>query len=172
MMIGDENLDAALHEGGDDLAVARAAIDGQHELETRFETAVHHAPREPVSVLRAIGHEEMNVRAELGEHLEQKRRAADAVGVVVPVHEDAFAARDRLVQQDRRAFHFVEEKRIVKLLEFRMDESKTVLDAPDASRREKPRLERSEKQRPGQLALEAFVSRLDFPDLHRGPCLS
>ena len=136
---------------------------GQHELEPGFETAVHHAPREPVSVLRAIGHEEMNVRAELREHLEEERRAADAVGVVVSVNEDAFAARDRLVQQARRAFHFVEEKRIVKLLERRVDESNAVLDAPDASRREKSRLERAREAAPGKARSRGARRPVGFP---------
>ncbi len=166
MVVGDDDLHAALDEGGDHLAVARSAVDGDDELEPRLETTVHDAPREPVAVLRAVGNEEMNVRAEPREDLDEERGPADAVRVVIAVHEDLIAPRDRLVEDARRLRHLVEEKGIVEMLDRGIEYPMGVVDARNAARGEKPRLERAQTEPVLESPQYSLVHRLQMPYVH------
>ena len=77
---------------------------------------------EIVAVLETVGHERLDAPAELAQRPRQQGRAADAVDVVIAVHEDPLAVIDRRRDAIDRRLHVGQRPGVVQPLEPRPQE--------------------------------------------------
>src|SRR6266566_1954189 len=112
-MVGDDDLEPARASLGDLLDGGDPAVDGEDEPaalvgESREGLALH-----AVALLEAARKVPLHVCAELAEHEDGERRRADAVGVVVTVHADPLAGRDRRPDRLAGTAHVAEQEWVV-----------------------------------------------------------
>ena len=96
MVVGDDDVDAAIDRQTHRLDRGDAAIDGDHELYVAIgEHALEHFDLQTVAIDEAMRDDEVDVRAERAEDGLQQHDGGDAVDVVVAVDQDRLAIAHR-----------------------------------------------------------------------------
>ncbi len=98
-----------LLDGGD------PAVDGEHEPAAVFGEPRDRGAGDAVALLEPARQVPLDLRAELPERQDGERGRADAVDVVVAVHADTRAGRDRGADALDRLGHVAQQERVVRL---------------------------------------------------------
>ena len=102
MVIGDDCGDS-LRPGRSDLRHrVDPAVHRDHEARAALGEALDRGGRQPVAVLGARGDQPVAISAQLAQGRDQDRSRGDTVDVVVAVHGDELAARDRIPDHRHR----------------------------------------------------------------------
>lgn len=113
VMVRDDPFQAQLGAGGDFFHGTHPAIHGDEKVRVPRLFQISNAVQmQPVPIIKAVGDEEGDLRAELLQDPAQERRGRHAVHIVVAVDDDGFAARDGLLDALRRRAHAREGQRV------------------------------------------------------------
>jgi hypothetical protein len=88
--------------------VRRPAVGRHEDARPRVGQGADRAGVEAVALAEAVRHVQQRVGPQLAQKEHELRRARDAVDVVVAVHGDALAARDRVGEAARRDVHVLQ----------------------------------------------------------------
>ena len=113
MVIGDDCGDSLRPGRSDLLHRVDPAVHRDHEARAALGEALDRGGRQPVAVLGARGDQPVAIGAQLAQGRDQDRSRGDAVDVVVAVHGDELAARDRIPDHRHRLAHPGEEGWVV-----------------------------------------------------------
>ena len=108
MVVGDYDLEPELRRPVHFVRGGDAAVDRQNEAVALFGDALKRGVREAVALLEATRKVPADVGAELPQTDDGERRRADPVDVVIAVHADPCAGRDRSLNRAAGALDVAE----------------------------------------------------------------
>jgi hypothetical protein len=136
VVIGDDRVDAEGAQIGDRSHRRRAVVDADHERRSASARFLDRVRAERVAVGESIRDVPLRASTEHSEEPHEQRRSRDAVDVVVAVHEDRLALRNRPRDPRRRGFHAGEQRRVVQHREPRLEVCARLFRFDDAARDE------------------------------------
>ncbi len=133
VVVGDDHVDPGATGRRHRIAGARAAIAREEHRRAPRDGGLDAGRREIVAVLDAARDERLGAPAEQADGAQEERRRADAVHVVVAVHEHELAGRDGARETLDGAIHVEHLRGIVQLLELRAEIPLGGLDGREAA---------------------------------------
>ncbi len=164
VVIGDDEVEAERARPLRCLGAANAAVHRDDHVDLVGMQPVDRRRLQSVAVAQPLRNEMTHLAAEHLQRAAEDDSRGDAVDVVVAVDGDPLAARQRQLEARHRPFHVGQEKRVVQVIERRVQESVGNGGIAEAAQAQEPCDCRMDAERRRQLHDGVFIARLVVPE--------